>query len=96
MTDRTYADWQARAGNVSLPHLAYLDGHFVPAVSSATFAAENPATGQVLTEVAACDTADVDRAVTSARRSFESGEWRDLPPTERKQRMLAWANAIEA
>jgi len=50
----------------------------------------------VLTEVEACDTADVDRAVTSARRSFESGEWRDLPPTERKQRMLAWANAIEA
>lgn len=96
MTNRSHADWQKRASTLPLPQLAYIDGQFVPARSGATFSAENPATGQVLTDVAACDTADVDLAVSSARRSFESGEWRDLPPTERKSRMLAWADAIEA
>ncbi len=44
-----------------------------PAQSGKTFPTENPATGKVITQVAACETADVDRAVRSARKAFESG-----------------------
>src|SRR5699024_5262106 len=44
---------------------------------------------------AACDAKDVDLAVTAARNTFEAGEWRKLPPVERKERMLVWARQIE-
>jgi acyl-CoA reductase-like NAD-dependent aldehyde dehydrogenase len=41
------------------------------------------ATGQVLTQVAACDTADVDVAVKAARAAFDKGTWRNMPPANR-------------
>ncbi|RAR63028.1 gamma-glutamyl-gamma-aminobutyraldehyde dehydrogenase [Onishia taeanensis] len=95
MTDRTLSDWQQYAANLTLPHQAYLNGEFCDAASGATFAAENPATGEVLTHIAACQAEDVDRAVALARRTFNAGTWRDLAPTERKARMLDWAALIE-
>ncbi|WP_136248239.1 aldehyde dehydrogenase [Halomonas borealis] len=96
MNERSLTDWQRHAAELSLPRQAYLDGTFCDATSGATFPAENPATGQVLTEVAACQAEDVDRAVASARTTFEAGSWRDLPPAERKAKMLDWAARIEA
>jgi len=38
----------------------------------------NPATGEVLTQIAAASSADVDRAVSAARRALEdrNGAWR--------------------
>ncbi|MES3676612.1 aldehyde dehydrogenase [Halomonas elongata] len=88
--------WRELATQLSLPCRTYLGGDWHSAESGRTFTARNPATGEPLTEVAACDTADVDRAVAIARRTFEAGEWRNLPPAERKARMLAWADAITA
>ncbi|MFF8927175.1 aldehyde dehydrogenase [Streptomyces longwoodensis] len=74
---------------------AFIDGAFTNAVTGATFATPNPATGDVLTHIAACGTADVDRAVTSARKAFNSGAWSRLPPGERKTILLRLANFIE-
>ncbi len=88
--------WRELAARLPLPRHAYVGGEWRDAESGRTFTARNPATGKPLTEVAACDTADVDQAVAIARRTFEDGEWRNLPPTERKARMLAWADAITA
>ena len=34
----------------------------------------------VLARIAACDAADVDAAVSAARRSFESGQWSEAHP----------------
>ena len=39
---------------------ALIAGEFAPAASGATFATINPATGEHLAEIAACDEADVD------------------------------------
>ncbi len=41
----------------------FIHGHFAPAVSGKTFPTENPATGSVLTQVAAGDKEDIDAAV---------------------------------
>ena len=46
----------------------YIGGQYVAASSGETFDSINPATGAVLAQVAECDAADVDRAVTAARR----------------------------
>ncbi|AOE85481.1 aldehyde dehydrogenase [Pseudomonas sp. TCU-HL1] len=75
---------------------AFIDGRFVAARSGATFATLNPATGQVLTEVAACDGEDVDLAVKAARAAFESGVWSKLAPAGRKAIMLRFADLIDA
>ncbi len=76
--------------------LPFIDGAFVPALSGRTFKAINPATGALLAEVAACDVADVDRAVASARRAFEDGRWAGLRPIERKRTLQRFAELIRA
>ncbi|AYH43925.1 aldehyde dehydrogenase [Azoarcus sp. DN11] len=76
-------------------NLAFIDGRFVPARSGKTFPTLNPATGEVLTEVAACDTEDVDVAVKAARRAFDSGVWSRLAPAERKAIMKRFADLID-
>lgn len=77
------------------PH-AFIDGAPVEPRSGETFETMTPATGQVLAEIAACGPEDVDRAVHSARRAFEKGQWSRLAPSERKKVMLRFADLIEA
>ncbi|MDQ8034719.1 MAG: aldehyde dehydrogenase [Bordetella sp.] len=87
--------WQTRAEALTLRNQAFIDGQWVTG-AGAPIAAINPATGRVLTEVAACDEADVDRAVAAARRAFEEGVWSGLPRRERKARLLRLAELIRA
>src|SRR5437868_14744418 len=51
---------------------------------SKTFDTMNPATGEVLTQVAEASAAEVDRAVQAARRASEdgAGPWRKLSASE--------------
>src|ERR1700674_4552931 len=58
--------------------------------SAKKFDTINPATGEVLTQIAAASTEDVDRAVAAARRAFEdrNGAWRKLSASERGR--LIW------
>lgn len=94
MTDRAY--WHQIAATVRFPTLAIIDGRKVPAVSGSTFASINPATGEVLADVAECDTRDIDLAVAAARRAFEAGTWRDQPPAARKTVLLRLAELLRA
>ncbi len=75
---------------------AWIDGQFVAARDGRTYVSENPATGQSLAEVASCGPADVDAAVAAARRSFTTGVWADLSPTERKKTLICFADLIDA
>lgn len=59
-----------------------IDGRHVESVSGRTFDTLNPATGQVIATISEGNEADVDRAVTSARRAFE-GVWSTMRPAER-------------
>lgn len=75
--------------------LAYLDGAFVPAASGATFESLDPATGRKLADIAACDAADVDRAVASARAAFDSGAWSRKHPSERREVLMRLVALLE-
>ena len=74
---------------------AFIDGDFRDATSGATFETENPATGEVITSVAAGDAADIDLAVQAARRSFEDGRWSRMAPADRKAVLLRFADLVE-
>ncbi|MCO6412005.1 MAG: aldehyde dehydrogenase [Thiogranum sp.] len=91
----THDDWRQRAAGLSFHNQAFIDGAFADAASGKTFECVNPASGQVLTRVAECGSEDVDRAVKAARKAFESGAWRDLPPRERKRIMMRFADLID-
>ncbi|UXU76662.1 MULTISPECIES: aldehyde dehydrogenase [unclassified Paracoccus (in: a-proteobacteria)] len=88
--------WKSRAAALTLRGQAFIDGKFVDALSGKTFDSINPATGAVLTRVAECDAADVDRAVSAARRAFQDGRWSRKPPGERKAVLLRLADLIRA
>ena len=60
-----------------------IDGQWVTANSGNKFAVTNPATGEVLAEVADADKSDAESAVAAAVRAFE--KWRHTMPGERAQ-----------
>jgi 4-(gamma-glutamylamino)butanal dehydrogenase len=90
-----YAELKRTAATLKFRRKAFIDGKFSDAQSGETYSTENPATGQPLTKIAACDGPDVDRAVKAARQSFESGVWSRLKPGERKKVLLEWADLLE-
>lgn len=59
------------------------------------FTTVNPATGEVLAEIAAADEDDVDKAVMTARRAHDEGTWRGLDPADRARILLRTADLIE-
>jgi aldehyde dehydrogenase (NAD+) len=64
---------------------------------SRNFDTINPATGEVLTQVADASAADVDRAVRAARATFddESGKWRKMSASERGRLLWKIADLLE-
>ncbi|MCJ1902520.1 aldehyde dehydrogenase family protein, partial [Paracoccus versutus] len=88
-------DYRAIAAGLSFPTQAFIDGAFRPALSGRNFATTNPATGEALAEIAACDAQDVDLAVAAARAAFEDGRWSRLHPGERKEVLLRLAALMQ-
>lgn len=80
---------------LTLPSQIVIDGTWRDAAGGATFATTNPADGQVLGRLPACSAVDVDAAVASARRAFDSGVWSGLHPSERKRILTRLAALIE-
>ena len=96
MTDLSHQDWKDRAAALRPEGRAFIDGRFTAAAAGRRFDCINPATGAVLAEVAEGDAADIDLAVSAARRAFEDGRWSRLPPAERKAVLLRLADLIRA
>src|SRR5215475_14285217 len=72
-----------------------IGGKWVDAVSGKTFETYNPATGEVLAQVAEGEKADVELAVKAARKAFESGPWPDMTPSERGRLLWRLAELID-
>ncbi|NVK48094.1 MAG: aldehyde dehydrogenase [Rhodobacteraceae bacterium] len=92
----SFSDWQENAAALTFRTQAFIDGHFVDALSGKTFATINPATGEEIAQIAECDAADIDRAVKAARAAFEDGRWSRMDPGARKAVMLKLADLIRA
>ncbi len=72
-----------------------INGRWVEAVSGKIFPSYNPATGEVLAQVAEGDREDIDRAVKSARAAFEGGPWRKMTPSERGRAIWKLGDLVE-
>jgi acyl-CoA reductase-like NAD-dependent aldehyde dehydrogenase len=78
--------------SVALGHL--IEGEIVLSASGETMPVIDPSTGAEIGRAAKGDVEDVDRAVAGARRSFEDGRWRDLPPAEKERRLRRYAELV--
>lgn len=72
---------------------AYIDGVWTSATDGKRFTVTNPATGQIIAEVADCGSTDASNAVMAAERAFQS--WKNLLPKERADHLRAWKERVE-
>ncbi|WIG59062.1 MAG: Aldehyde dehydrogenase [Ktedonobacterales bacterium] len=71
-----------------------IGGKRVPSATGKTYETLNPATGEVLAQVAEAGIEDVDRAVAAARQAFDEGPWARWPAGRRTKVMLKVAQLI--
>jgi phenylacetaldehyde dehydrogenase len=83
-------------GFVRSSHKLLVDGQWVEAVSGETFETLNPATEEVLAEVAQGQGEDIDRAVRAARKAFADGSpWRQMTSSDRGRMLWRISELIE-
>ena len=90
----TKEEYGALAADMDFATNAFIDGGYRAAISGKTFETLNPATGEKLADVAACDAADVDLAVVKAREAFEDGRWSCMHPSARKDILIRFAKLL--
>ncbi len=66
----------------------YIDGEWTAAAGGDTFEVQNPSTEEVVGLAAAGGREDARRAIEAARRSFDSGEWRNKTQLQRSRIMF--------
>ncbi|AQA19643.1 succinate-semialdehyde dehydrogenase (NADP(+)) [Halioglobus japonicus] len=71
-----------------LKHQAYINGEWVDADDGATFAVTNPATGEVITEIARVGAAETARAIAAADTAM--ADWKKVPAKARAQVLRKW------
>lgn len=77
-------------------HGLFIDGREVPADQPELLDVLNPATGELIAQIAHASAADVDRAVRSAATAFESAEWSSMSNRTRAKLINKLADAFEA
>ena len=92
MSDTT--NWQQRALDLKPKSQLFIDGDYVDAASGKTFENFSPSDGHLICNVASGDSEDINRAVASAKKSYDSGIWRDMNPRDKKAIMLRWATLL--
>ena len=86
--------WHEQARKLQPRTQAFIDGRYIDATSGETFECISPADGRLLGRVASCAAPDVDLAVASARRAFDSGAWSRTAPVARKRVLRRFAELM--
>ena len=89
----TRDEYAAIAASIDWPRAAHIDGKYRKG-KGAKLKTTNPATGEVIAEIHACNAADVDFAVKKAREAFDQGHWSRLHPSERKDVLIRLAKLM--
>ena len=73
-----------------------IDRDWVTAADEATWSHLHPATGEQVAKFPVASPADVDRAVTAARRAFDAGPWPRARANERVRVLRTIADLVRA
>jgi len=72
----------------------YVSGQWVGSASGETFPVYDPASEEVIAQVASSDAADVDKAVKAARAAFDSGPWASTTAQDRGRILFKLAEKV--
>lgn len=86
----------ATAAFLDQEHRLYIDGEWIAAQSGKTFEVMNPANGETISTVAEGDAADINLAVSAARRAFDGGRWPAMTASQRGSLLWRLADLLEA
>jgi gamma-glutamyl-gamma-aminobutyraldehyde dehydrogenase len=92
----TYETARSLADTIRPSGAAWINNQPVTDTTGGTLETFNPATGAKLADVVACGPHEVDEAVRAARAVFESGAWSRLSPSERKNKLLDFADLLDS
>jgi len=81
---------------IDKPIKMLIDGKWVDSISGKKFSTYNPATGEVLAQIAEGDREDIDLAVKAARKAFDHGAWRKMTASQRARLIWKLADLLEA
>ncbi|MCW2525981.1 MAG: aldehyde dehydrogenase [Pseudonocardiales bacterium] len=82
--------------SIQHPDRFFIDGAWVMPSSDSMFEVRDSATEEVFIRVAEAQVADVERAVTAARKAFDEGPWPRMQPSERGDYLRALAAGLNA
>ncbi|MEF7496935.1 aldehyde dehydrogenase family protein [Lysinibacillus sp. fkY74-1] len=71
-----------------------INGEWIYGDAEVLLDVENPSTGEIIAQISNASQAHVEEAVRSARRAFESDEWRQWKAFERGQLLIDFAHYI--
>ena len=74
----------------------WIGNEWADAEGGRTFATVNPATDEVIADVAEAGATEIDRAVRAARAAFRDSRWRRMNPHKRSRLLWKLADLIEA
>jgi malonate-semialdehyde dehydrogenase (acetylating)/methylmalonate-semialdehyde dehydrogenase len=77
-----------------MPHVPLLiDGEFIPSTSTQVIDVTNPANNSVIAQVPCATDAELDAAITSAKKAFLT--WREVPAPERARIMMRYQHLLK-
>ncbi|XP_057671097.1 cytosolic 10-formyltetrahydrofolate dehydrogenase [Diorhabda carinulata] len=92
-----YKAVEIEANNMKLrfPCQLFINGEFVDAENGKTSPTVNPATEEIICDVAWASKNDVDKAVMAAKNAFENGEWSKISARERGLMLYRLADLMQ-
>jgi len=72
----------------------YIDGQFVDSTADQSIDVIDPSTQEIIARVPDGDASDINRAVSAARRAFESSPWKDTTAQERGRILFRLAQIV--
>ncbi|KAG1779901.1 putative 1-pyrroline-5-carboxylate dehydrogenase [Suillus placidus] len=88
-------DTPAYKGTITIPLGLYINGEFVDPVEGGTIDVVNPATGKVVTSIAAGTKADIDIAAQAAKKAYKTSWGLKVPGAQRGKLMSKLAVLME-
>lgn len=85
----------ANGMNIKVPCQLFINGKFIDAENGKSIPSINPANESVICEVQYASVRDVDKAVKSAKKAFETGDWSKISARERGQYLYKLADLMQ-
>ena len=79
---------------LNFPSDLFINGNYHKSFSEKFFNNISPIDGKLINQISFAQQADIDRAVSVARKVFETGSWSNMPPGQRKKILLKFSQLI--